>query len=185
MMEIAFRTLAGESAVLSDPYVELYLATRAEPPYNSGSLYRRERYLERTARQAERPGFTAVCAEDGPTMVGFGFGLPLEGWWGGQATACPPEVAEAEKLFAVIELNVCKDYRGRGIGGRLLEELLAGQDAPYATLLANPAAPAHAMYLRRGWRVVGTVRAAPDAMVSDALVLDLLRSGGSRSGDAS
>ncbi|WP_329091542.1 MULTISPECIES: GNAT family N-acetyltransferase [unclassified Streptosporangium] len=175
MNEIVFRALVGDAVatVLSDPYVDLYLATRAEPPYNSGPLYRRERYLERTARQVERDGFAAVCAEDGPTMVGFAFGLPLEGWWGGRATACPPEVAEAGRLFAVIELNVREDYRGRGVGGRLLEELLADQDALYATLLANPAAPAHGMYLRRGWRVVGTVQAAPDSMVSDALVLDL------------
>ncbi|MER5645859.1 GNAT family N-acetyltransferase [Streptosporangium sp. NPDC002524] len=175
MTEIIFRTLTGDAvaAVLTDPYVELYLATRAEPPYNSGPLYRRDRYLERTARQAERAGFTAVYAEDGPTLVGFGFGLPLGSWWGGNATPCPPEVAEAASLFAVIELNVREDYRDRGIGSHLLEDLLAGQDAPYATLLANPAAPAHAMYLRRGWRVVGTVQAAPDAMVSDALVLNL------------
>ncbi|WP_329423580.1 GNAT family N-acetyltransferase [Streptosporangium sp. NBC_01495] len=76
--------------------------------------------------------------------------------------------------FAVIELDVRKDYRRRGIGRQLLETLLAQQDvASYATLLADPDAPAHAMYRRWGWQVVGPVRAAPDSRTSDALVLDL------------
>lgn len=73
----------------------------------------------------------------------------------------------------MIELDVREDYRRRGIGRQLLETLLAQQDAPYATLLADPDAPAHAMYQRWGWRLVGAVRAAPDARASDALVLDL------------
>ncbi|MBB4917538.1 GNAT family N-acetyltransferase [Streptosporangium saharense] len=174
-MGLEFRRVTGEAAaqVLDERHVELYLATRAEPPYLSGPLYQPDRYLERTGRQVKRPGFTAVSAEDGPILVGFAFGVPLASWWGGHATPAPPEVTEASSLFAVIELNVCQDHRNQGIGRKLLDELLTGQEAPYATVLANPAAPAHDMYLRWGWRKVGTVQATPDAMVSDALIRKL------------
>ncbi|MER6171387.1 GNAT family N-acetyltransferase [Streptosporangium sp. NPDC001681] len=175
-MSIDFQCLIGPAAraILDEEHVDLYLQIHAEPPYLSGPLYSRERFTERTGRQLERDGFSLVSARSGAELVGFAFGLGFEAgrWWGGEAAPAPAEAADLPK-FAVIELNVRKDYRGRGIGKRLLEELLASQGARYATLLANPEAPAHAMYRRWGWQVVGTVRPAPDAMASDALILDL------------
>ncbi|GAA4201319.1 GNAT family N-acetyltransferase [Streptosporangium oxazolinicum] len=175
-MSINLQHLTGPAAraVLDEEHVDLYLQTRAEPPYLSGPLYSRERFTERTGQQLKRDGFSLVSARSEAELVGFAFGLALEKgwWWGGESTPAPAEVADLPK-FAIIELNVRQSFRGRGIGRHLLDELLAKQDAPCATLLANPKALAHAMYQRWGWQVVGTVRPAPDAMTSDALILDL------------
>lgn len=174
-MGVVFRCLTGEAAVaaLDDELAEVYLAIRAEPPYNSAPLYQRERFLERTRQQVTAPGFHLVTAHDGQHLAGFAFGLPFaEGrWWGGETTPAPEEVVAAEK-FAVIELNLLKQYRGQGIGRRLLGELLAARPEPYATLLSRPEAAAHAIYEHWGWRVVGTCRPAPDAAVADVMVLD-------------
>ncbi|MEU0518176.1 GNAT family N-acetyltransferase [Streptosporangium sp. NPDC006007] len=174
MNQIVVNRAIGDWAaeVLSGPYVDLYEEIHAEPPYLSGPLYARERFIHRTAGQVRREGFTLVSAHDGPALAGFAFGLPFPAgrWWGGDASPGPANVVAAEK-FAVIELGVHAAYRGRGIGRRLLEDLLTDRAAPYAVLLAHPDAPAHAMYRRWGWQVVGTVRPAPDSGTSDALVL--------------
>ncbi|OPG10593.1 GNAT family N-acetyltransferase [Microbispora sp. GKU 823] len=177
-MGVDFHRLTGEAAAaaLDDELAEVYMAIRAEPPYNSGPLYQRDRFLDRTRKQAGSPGFTLVVAEDGGAPVGFAFGLPFPAgrWWGGETTPGPAEVVAADK-YAVIELNLVKEYRGQGIGGRLLGELLEGRPEPYATLLSRPEAAAHAIYEHWGWKVVGTCRPAPDAEVADVMVLDRRR----------
>jgi GNAT superfamily N-acetyltransferase len=172
-----YRHFTGADAkaeVLRDEYTDVYLAIRTEPPYNSGPLYERSRFLERTTRQAENPGFDLVAARDGDVLAGFAFGLPFDGgrWWGGDATPGPDEVV-AEPKFAVIELNLIQEYRGKGYGKRLLGELLAARFEPYAILLSHPEAMAHTIYEHWGWRVVGTVRPIPEAEINDALVLPL------------
>ncbi|MEU8200224.1 GNAT family N-acetyltransferase [Streptosporangium sp. NPDC049046] len=176
MTDIEYQHVTGDAAaeILTDEYVSLYLVNHAEPPYLSGPLYSRERFLQRTGQQVTSDSFTLVSARSGAQLVGFSFGFAFAAgrWWGGEATLPTPEVMAAPK-FAVIELNVHQDYRWRGIGRQLLETLLTQQSTPYATLLANPAAPAHAMYQRWGWKLVGPVRPAPDARVSDALLLEL------------
>lgn len=167
----AARALSEESEEYAEAYTEIY----AEPPYDSGPLYSRERFLERTGRQVHRPGFELLAAVDAGSraLAGFCFGFRFEAgtWWGGEASAPPAEVVDADKV-AVIELILRKAYRGRGCGKALLEAFLAGREEPWATLLAHPAAPAHAKYERWGWRKVGTVRPAPDAVVADVMVLD-------------
>ncbi|MCK2219677.1 GNAT family N-acetyltransferase [Actinomadura sp. ATCC 31491] len=175
-MGFVFHHMTGASAraVLSDPYVDIYLAIRTEPPYNAGPLYSRERFVERTAAQVERPGFELVASELDGRPAGFAFGMTMEAgrWWGGETTEPPSEVLDAPK-FAVIELDLLPEHRGLGVGKRLLGELLDGRTEPWATLLSRPDTPAHGMYRRWGWRVVGTVRPAPDAVVADAMVVQL------------
>ena len=177
-MGVEFQHLTGRKAqaVLGNEYAGIYLAIRAEPPYNSGPLYTRERFLERTRAQTELNGFELVAVGDGGTLVGFAFGFTMAAgrWWGGEATPPPPEVLDAPKL-AVVELDLIKPYRGRGIGKRLLSELLTGRPESQGTLLSRPDTAVHAMYLRWGWRIVGTVRPMPDAEVADAMVIDLAK----------
>lgn len=179
MGDVEFVHYRGPEAAraLSEEYADVYTEIYAEPPYNSGPLYSRGRFLERTGRQVHRPGFELLAAVDVDTraLAGFCFGFSFGegGWWGGETTEPPAEVLTAEKV-AVIELVLRKAYRGRGYGKALLEAFLAGRPEPWATLLAHPAAPAHARYERWGWRKVGTVRPAPDAPVVDAMVLNIL-----------
>jgi len=174
--DIEYRCLTGEEAneVLNEEYIRLYLENYAEKPYLSGPLYSRERFLQRTGQQVRNDSFILVSARHGRELAGFAFGFAFgtDRWWGGEAVPAPAELTGSPR-FAVIELNVRETYRRRGIGRQLLKTLLTQQDAPYATLLADPEAPAHAMYQRWGWKVVGSVRAAPDSRTYDALVLDL------------
>jgi GNAT superfamily N-acetyltransferase len=81
-------------------------------------------------------------------------------------------VLRSEK-FAVIELNVIRDRRGKGYGRGLLDSLLNSRPEPWAMLLSLPDAPAHDMYEHLGWRVVGTDQPAPDAEIADVMVLRL------------
>jgi ribosomal protein S18 acetylase RimI-like enzyme len=157
---------------------ELYLRVRAGQPHASVPVYGRDAFRERTLSQTGRPGFAAVLARAGPELVGFTFGfcLPPGTWWRGQATRPAPEVLD-RPTFAVIELNVAPDQRGRGIGGRLLRELLRDRPEPYAVLTTSPDEPARAMYDRWGWVSIGTARHSPDAPLMDQLLLPLTPAG--------
>jgi len=148
-----------------DPIAELYSNVYAEPPYNGGPLFTRERFLERTNRQKDNDGFTLVTAHTGGELDGFAFGFPFPpgGWWRGDTTPQPPAEILQPPKFAVIELVVRKTQRGQGLGRALMNELLDGRPEPYATLLAEPDAPARAMYRRWGWQQIATVQPADDA----------------------
>ena len=116
----------------------------------------------RTTRQAGRAGFEAVLAQDDGVLVGFAYGLPLDertGWWDGLRP--PPEIGftteTGGRTFAVIDLAVLPSHRGRGLGRRLLDDLLASRPEERATLATDPAKKTvQAMYERWGWRMVGT-----------------------------
>jgi ribosomal protein S18 acetylase RimI-like enzyme len=72
-----------------------------------------------------------VAAFDGDTPVGFAFGYVLPRRHGGPT------------IFFVYELGVDEGYRRRGIGRRLMEELLFGQEEAFVlTDAANEAAMA-------------------------------------------
>jgi aminoglycoside 3-N-acetyltransferase I len=74
---------------------------------------------------------TFVAAFDGETAVGFAFGYVL------------PRRHGRPTIFFVYEVDVDERYRGRGIGRRLLEELLFGQEEAFVvTDAANEAAMA-------------------------------------------
>ncbi|GLZ08738.1 hypothetical protein Acsp03_62040 [Actinomadura sp. NBRC 104412] len=161
----------GEAPQMLDELAGVYVPVYAEPPYNSAPKFSRRRFEDRTRSQMRAPGFRLVTARDGGRLVGFAFGftMPAGSWWG-NASAPPGEVLQ-ERKFAVIELILDREHRGRGTGGALLDKLLEGRAERWATLAAVIGADAYAWYLRRGWRKVAEFRAEPP--YSDALVLDL------------
>ncbi|TNY34528.1 GNAT family N-acetyltransferase [Thermomonospora catenispora] len=139
-------------------------------PYHAAPTFSRGRFPVRTRRQTASPGFTLLAARREGALVGFAFGLPMApGSWWANASPPPAEVLNAAK-FAVIELVVARRWRRRGLGGELLRTLSKGRPEPYATLAAVIGSPAHAWYLRSGWRKVGEFRVEPP--FSDALLLD-------------
>jgi GNAT superfamily N-acetyltransferase len=173
---IALRRGDGPALMaMLDELTDLYSAIRAAGPHASSPLYSREAFTARTSTQASRDGFTATWARDADgKLIGFAFGftMPAGGWWGGNPTMPPPEILEQPK-FAVIELNVCEDQRGQGIGRRLLDSLLEDRPEPYAILTTGPDEPARQMYARWGWEQFGTAQHTPEAPPMDQLVLRL------------
>ncbi|WP_131738931.1 GNAT family N-acetyltransferase [Actinomadura roseirufa] len=163
-----------EASSLLDGIADVYDEVYSEPPYNSGPLFARSAFLERTRSQLGADGFALVTAEVDGKFAGFSFGFSLGSrWWGGDTSSSPPHEIQKATKFAVIELVVRRPFRGSGLGSGLLAELLVERSEEYATLLSVPEAPAHAMYERWNWRTVGTVQPRADAPVMDAMVKEL------------
>jgi aminoglycoside 3-N-acetyltransferase I len=85
-----------------------------------------------------------VAAFDGETPVGFAFGYVLPRRHGRPTT------------FFVYELDVDERYRRQGIGRRLMEELLAGQEEAFVLTDAENGA-AMALYASLGGTRVDSV----------------------------
>ena len=126
-------------------------------------------------RHCARDGFRLSVALDGDKLVGFAWGFVGQRgqyWPDRVALALPKDVTEewVGGHFEFVELAVLPQYRGRGLGGRLTEAVLADMSACGAravVLEADPAdAPAMSFYARLGFAPKGTallVRALPTA----------------------
>ncbi|GLX06656.1 GNAT family N-acetyltransferase [Microbispora sp. NBRC 16548] len=171
---------AAEAALTGDHaevYAAVYALAYAEPPYHQSPLFSPARFMDRTRVQAGAYGFELVTAVASTgDVAGFSFGLtfPAGRWWAGKVSPPPAQVLHSTKM-AVIELVLLPEYRRQGHGHQLLNEVLSRRPEPYAMLTAHPEAPAHALYLRWGWEIVGTCQGAADAPKMDVMVLDLTR----------
>lgn len=110
-----------------------------------------EAIVERLAEQAPpRPGLLEddrvrfVAAFDGERPVGFAFGYELPRRHGGRS------------MFFVYELGVDEPYRRRGIGRRLMEELLTGHEESFVLTEPDNEA-ANALYASLGGTRVDSV----------------------------
>lgn len=159
-----------QMTAMLESIAELYVQIHSGSPEYDYPMYSRRGFLARTRSQARRPGFEIVTASTDGALVGFSFGYPFPDaeWWA-NCTPVPDEIRKSSK-FAVIELDVLHAHRGKGLGKRLLKELLDGRGEEYATLAAIPGSLAHSMYMRWGWYEVGEF---PDPPVMDAMLLHL------------
>jgi ribosomal protein S18 acetylase RimI-like enzyme len=116
---------------------------------------------------------TELACLDGPAtaavsdrVVGFAYGFPTPevpavGWYGSLREAVGPDAAGhwLEGQFAVVWIAVHPDWRGRGLGRRLLERLLAGAGTERAWLVTHDLdTPARALYRSLGFRELGRGR---------------------------
>jgi GNAT superfamily N-acetyltransferase len=176
MQTSEYRVEKGDGAAarrIFDEMTKLYLDVYAEPPYNSGPLFRQEAFTARTNRQIGYDDFVISWATSARgDLVGFSFGFPfdVDRWWSGDASPPPAEILRSKK-FAVIELVVHRDWRGRGIGRRLLSSLLDGRRENYAILTADSNAPARQIYMQWGWEQIGAAKHTAEASAMDQLVL--------------
>lgn len=170
---------AGTAADLIGDLGRLYAVVYADPPYNEGPADA-TRFMDGMYDEIARLGFTLITAVDDDTLIGAAYGwtmLPGD-WWARDYTEPPVEIREGTKL-AVMEWVVHPDRRGEGVGAELMRRLLTGRSESYATLAANPKAPARRLYARAGWRQVGKSQ-MPDGTPMDLLVLALPAAGVTR-----
>lgn len=121
----------------------------------------RARIDEILPRHVTRDGFRflGAFADDRPVGFVYGYRGGSGQWWHDRvARALGTEGTErwlGPGHFEFTELHVRADYRRRGIGGRLHDELLEGIDASTAVLSTQTDNdPAIALYTGRGWRVI-------------------------------
>ncbi|MDT7801460.1 MAG: hypothetical protein QOI78_4893 [Actinomycetota bacterium] len=143
---------------------EVYLSVYREPPYREDAADA-ARFRETVAGHSRLPGFALTTVRDGAGLGGFAYGVGREaGWWHPAAATPAPLPLARGPLFYVYELAVRPGLRGRGHGGGLLRDLLAGRPEPFAVLAAAAAAPAYAMYLRWGWERIGALTSGSDLL---------------------
>ena len=156
------RVAPDDLLALDDEVVTVYAAVFGAPPTAAGPADIAA-FRASLARQVRKPGFRACTARssDG-RMVGFAYGWeggPGDWWWGIAAGAVNPEVRRRwfADCFVIAELAVLSDARRLGIGGTLLDTLLAATERASAVLstLADADA-ALAFYAARGWRRLAT-----------------------------
>ncbi|MCW2568298.1 MAG: acetyltransferase [Mycobacterium sp.] len=164
------REVAGELATV---YRLAYVGT----PREHDPFYSAERFLERFEGYRAAPGFELVTAHDGRQLVGYLFGYvlpPNARWWNGLLDAVPDGFTDETgyRTFALNELHVRAEWRGRGIASALHTELVGHRESERVTVLVRPENPARSTYLHWGYRVVGRLQPYPDSPVYDALVLE-------------
>jgi GNAT superfamily N-acetyltransferase len=137
---------------------DVYAAVFSLPPYNEGPEMA-DKFVGWIQEESKHTGFDLIAAYDAGRLVGFAYGyaMPPGEWWHGVDRPAPEHIKAAEK-FAVMEWAVLPDRRGKGIGRRLMDELLANRHERYATLTVNPAAEAHTVYERWGWQYAASTR---------------------------
>ncbi|HZC07401.1 MAG TPA: GNAT family N-acetyltransferase [Ktedonobacterales bacterium] len=88
-------------------------------------------------RYAALPDYHGFVALHGGALAGFGFGtrsLP-DAWWHDRVTAqVGAEHPALYDAWVLVDLAVAPAHRGKGLGGALMETLLAAQPCPRALL---------------------------------------------------
>jgi len=160
---------------LADAFTEHYDMVHPGDPFHS-----RQRFLGRLAGYTRAPRFEMVTARQDAALAGytFGYGLPPHArWWNGLVTDVPERFTDERdgtRSFALNELLVRAPLRGRNLGRRLVDALLAERTEERAVLLAEPGnTAAQGRYRAWGWRKVGELQPFPDSPRFDSLVIDL------------
>jgi ribosomal protein S18 acetylase RimI-like enzyme len=161
MTELACLDGPGTAAV-GDQLVAVYRAAMAAPPFFESEV-ETGWFAQELAGELTEAGFRCWVAGDGDRTVGFAYGFPTpevpsDGWYGSLREAVGPDAADHWLVgqFAVVWIAVHPDRRGRGLGRRLLERLLAGASTDRAWLVTHDLdTPARALYRSLGFRELG------------------------------
>ena len=144
-----------------DQLVSVYCNAFHPPPSNKGETDIAD-FVQSCGHHTTYSGFRIVIACDQETddVVGFTYGfanMPDHFFHVEMAKFSPPQMMETwlANCFRLVEIAVIPQVQGRGIGGRLHDQLL--QNLPYErAVLATIAAEtsAYRMYQKRGWQIL-------------------------------
>ncbi|MEV7471468.1 GNAT family N-acetyltransferase [Streptomyces kronopolitis] len=121
-----------------------------------------------------KPGFSCVIVYDSDgTAIGFTYGAPAETgreWWREYVDLTSADIS----TFAVSELMLRAEWRGRGLGQQLHKALLGVRDEALAVLTVDTKRPKlQALYDSWGYRKVGEQQPFPDSPKYAVMLLDL------------
>jgi ribosomal protein S18 acetylase RimI-like enzyme len=150
------------TAAVSEQLVAVYRAAMGAAPFFETEV-ETGWFVEELAGEVEEDGYRCWVATEDDRVVGFAYGLPTpeipaDGWYGLVREAVGPAAAERwlAGQFAVVWIAVHPDHRGRGLGRRLLERLLAEAGTDRAWLITHDLdSPARALYRSLGFRQLG------------------------------
>jgi len=144
----------AEAAAYRASFVGAYQTVWSEPPYNEEFYpYEAEAVLQ---RQLQIPEHITLLAVRGiSTVVGFGFAVPLryrQDVMQEMAGLLPPM-----HTMYLAELGVLRDWRGKGLGGAMVDERLRFVDGnKYShVLLRTSTSTGYALYESRGFEDIG------------------------------
>ena len=151
MAEFELETLSAEQA--------LGVRSEVAEVWTGVSAVRLAEILE---RHATRDGFTFIAAREDGRLAGFTYGYRGGPgvWWHDLVWSALDDAARGRWLapghFEYVELHVRADRRGRGLGGRLHDALLARQTSSSTAVLSTQVDNERALrlYRSRGWRIV-------------------------------
>ncbi|MFF2194537.1 GNAT family N-acetyltransferase [Streptomyces sp. NPDC058157] len=160
-------------AQASAPLIAVYAKVR-EPLLHLPN-YAVPAFAERLERHGREPGFEAVLAFDGGGQpVGYAYGNTVEAgdrWW--KRIGEVDEEYTTAPALALKEIGVTVPHRGTGLARRIHDELLAGRNERYVSLMVNPAAgegKVQRVYESWGYLAIGAVQPSPDSPVLTAMV---------------
>jgi ribosomal protein S18 acetylase RimI-like enzyme len=157
------RRLDGPAtAAAADQLVAVYRAAMGAAPFHETEV-ETGWFAQELAGEVGEDGFRCWTAHEDGRLVGFAYGLPTpavpdDGWYGLLRAAVGPAQAETWLVgqFAVVWLAVHPAWRGRGLGRRLLERLLAGAGTERAWLITHDLdTPARGLYRSLGFQELG------------------------------
>jgi ribosomal protein S18 acetylase RimI-like enzyme len=158
---------------LAGPQAAAGLADRIWPCYQVvfGDFTDRETWRrDMFERHAARAGYRLAVATDGGVVVGFAWGyIGQRGqYWTDLVCEVLPQNVTDDWVgghFEFVELAALPAYRGRGLGSRLHDTLIAGvRQRCLLSTADDPTDPAVRLYLRRGWRKLGVLRPGVQVM---------------------
>jgi len=143
--------------------VDIYRSTFTQPPFND-SEQEVGWFDQEFGNDVELPEFRCIAAVARGRLIGFAYGFrtfrgePWNDWYGEVLRAVGP-TADDEWIrgqFAIGWFALLEEHRGRGLGRRLHDELIASAPPTRWWLVTHELdTPARRLYDQRGWVELG------------------------------